>query len=99
MAVAQTGAIAAEVLYDWAGGLVWIAIPGAVDQVSAAGLIRAAVRGLGGHATLVRGSVQLRAAIDVFEPPDAGLAALTKRVKEGFDPQGVLNPGRMWAQV
>jgi glycolate oxidase FAD binding subunit len=94
-----TGEIVAEVLYDWAGGLVWIAIPGAVDQVAAAGLVRAAVRGLGGHATLVRGPAQLRAAIDVFEPPDAGLAALTKRVKEGFDPQGVLNPGRMWAQV
>jgi FAD/FMN-containing dehydrogenase len=24
---------------------------------------------------------------------------LTKRVKESFDPKGVLNPGRMWAQV
>ena len=27
------------------------------------------------------------------------LAALTKRVKDGFDPKGVLNPGRMWAGV
>ena len=27
------------------------------------------------------------------------LAALTKRVRESFDPQGVLNPGRMWAGV
>jgi FAD/FMN-containing dehydrogenase len=24
---------------------------------------------------------------------------LSKRVKEGFDPKGVLNPGRMWAGV
>jgi glycolate oxidase FAD binding subunit len=24
---------------------------------------------------------------------------LTKRVKESFDPRGVLNPGRMWAGV
>jgi FAD/FMN-containing dehydrogenase len=24
---------------------------------------------------------------------------LNKRVKEGFDPKGVLNPGRMWAGV
>jgi glycolate oxidase FAD binding subunit len=39
----------------------------------------------------------MRAAIDVFTPQDAALTALTKRVKEGFDPQGVLNPGRMWA--
>jgi glycolate oxidase FAD binding subunit len=35
----------------------------------------------------------------VFDPQDASLAALTKRVKQGFDPHGVLNPGRMWAQV
>ena len=27
------------------------------------------------------------------------LAALTKRVKEGFDPKGVFNTGRMWAGV
>jgi glycolate oxidase FAD binding subunit len=24
---------------------------------------------------------------------------LTKRVKESFDPKGLLNPGRMWAGV
>jgi glycolate oxidase FAD binding subunit len=88
---------AAELLYDWAGGLLWIALPAAAD--AAAGLVRAAVGAIGGHATLVRGPAQLRAAIDVFEPQDAGLAALTKRVKEGFDPKGVLNPGRMWAHV
>jgi glycolate oxidase FAD binding subunit len=41
----------------------------------------------------------LRAAAAVFEPQDAGLSALTKRVKESFDPKGVFNPGRMWAGV
>jgi len=30
---------------------------------------------------------------------EAGLAALTRRVKDGFDPRGVLNAGRMWAGV
>jgi len=25
------------------------------------------------------------------------VAALTRRVKEGFDPRGVLNPGRMYS--
>jgi glycolate oxidase FAD binding subunit len=92
-----TGEVAAEVLYDWAGGLLWVAIPDAPD--GAAGLVRAAVKALGGHATLVRAPAQLRAAIDVFEPQEPGLAALTKRVKESFDPNGVLNPGRMWAHV
>ena len=27
------------------------------------------------------------------------LAGVSKRIKEGFDPKGVLNPGRMWAGV
>ena len=40
-----------------------------------------------------------RASVDVFEPAGKALAGLTKRVKESFDPKGVLNPGRMWAGV
>jgi glycolate oxidase FAD binding subunit len=35
----------------------------------------------------------------VFAPQNVAVAALTKRVKESFDPKGVLNPGRMWAGV
>ena len=87
--------VEAEVLYDWAGGLLWLAVPDAAD--AAVTFVRTAVGIVGGHATLVRGPASLRAAIDVFEPQPPGLAALTRRVKEGFDPKGVLNPGRMWA--
>jgi glycolate dehydrogenase FAD-binding subunit len=54
---------------------------------------------IGGHATLIRAPVAVRAAVDIFQPQEPVLAALTKRVKESFDPQGVLNPGRMWAGV
>ena len=54
---------------------------------------------IGGHATLVRAPAAVRAAVDVFEPEQAAIAALNKRVKESFDPKGVLNPGRMWAGV
>jgi glycolate oxidase FAD binding subunit len=61
--------------------------------------IRAAVAACGGQATLVRAPAAVRAALDVFEPQDSGVTALTKRVKESFDPKGVLNPGRMWAGV
>ena len=88
---------AAQMFYDWAGGLIWAAMPFA-DEPDAAS-IRHAVAALGGHATLVRAPASLRASVDVFEPQEAGLAALSKRVKEGFDPKGVLNPGRMWAGV
>jgi glycolate oxidase FAD binding subunit len=54
---------------------------------------------LGGHATLIRAEPTVRAAVDVFQPEEAGVAALNRRVKESFDPKGVLNPGRMWAGV
>jgi glycolate oxidase FAD binding subunit len=87
----------AQVLLDWAGGLLWVALAPCDD--AGAAIIRRAVAAFGGHATLVRAPAAVRAAIDVFEPQSAGLAALTKRVKESFDPKGVLNPGRMWAGV
>ncbi len=51
----------------------------------------------GGHATLIRAPAAVRAAVEVFEPELPALAALTKRVRESFDPRGVLNAGRMWA--
>jgi glycolate oxidase FAD binding subunit len=93
-----TGAAGATCLFDWAGGLIWISIPDARDD-AAAPAVRRAVAACGGHATLVRAPAALRAAVEPFEPQDAGLAALTKRVKEGFDPKGVFNTGRMWAGV
>jgi glycolate oxidase FAD binding subunit len=88
---------AAEVLYDWAGGLLWVLLEPADD--AGAGVVRAAVAACGGHATLVRAAAAIRAAIPVFEPQAEPLAALTRRVKESFDPKRVLNPGRMWAGV
>jgi glycolate oxidase FAD binding subunit len=35
----------------------------------------------------------------VFEPLDPGLAALSRRLKESFDPRRILNPGRIYAGV
>jgi len=88
---------AAQMFYDWGGGLVWVAMP--FENEADAGSIRHAVAELGGHATLVRAPASLRASVDVFQPQEPGLAALSRRVKESFDPKGVLNPGRMWAGV
>lgn len=89
--------LGAQVLYDWAGGLLWLAPDGSDD--AGATHIGAAVAAAGGHATLIRAPASMRAATDVFAPQEAGLAALTKRVKESFDPRGAFNPGRMWAGV
>jgi glycolate oxidase FAD binding subunit len=99
MVAATPGAeeLETEVLYDWAGGLIWAMLAPSDD--AGAALIRRAVDVCGGHATLIRAPAATRAAVDVFSPQEPGLASLTKRVKQGFDPNGVLNPGRMWAGV
>jgi glycolate oxidase FAD binding subunit len=83
-----------EYFFDWAGGLIWLALPSPHD--GGAARVRSAVAG-NGHATLIRAPAGLRASVAVFEPQTQGLAALTRRVKESFDPKGVLNPGRMYA--
>jgi glycolate oxidase FAD binding subunit len=86
-----------EALFDWSGGLVWIALDPCAD--AAAGLIRQAiVHHGGGHATLVRAPSEMRAEVPVFEPQPAPLAALSRRLKEAFDPYGILEPRRMWAE-
>ena len=83
--------------YDWAGGLVWLAVPPRGD--AQADVVRGAVDAVGGHATLIRAAPEVRASVDSFHPQPAPLAALSTRVKESFDPKGVLNPGRMTAGV
>ena len=84
-------------LYDWGGGLVWLALP--VGEDAGAAQVRAAFAGAGGHATLVRAPAEVRAAVDVFEPPAEGLRRLTAGLKASFDPHGILNPGRMYAGI
>jgi len=82
---------------DWGGGLLWLAVAEQGDAGAQA--IRAAIRGNdgqgSGHATLVKGSPALRRAVPVFEPQPAPLAALSRRVKDAFDPKHILNPGRI----
>ena len=82
---------------DWAGGLLWAAIAGAED--GGAAVIRDTIRGADGrgtgHATLIKGSPELRRSVPVFEPQSPPLAALTARIKDGFDPRRILNPGRI----
>ncbi|MDE2445292.1 MAG: FAD-binding protein [Alphaproteobacteria bacterium] len=73
--------------FDWAGGLIWLAVPQGTDGA----VIRAAL--ISGHATLLRSAK--REAQHIFQPQPAALAALNSRVKQSFDPQHHFNPGRM----
>jgi glycolate oxidase FAD binding subunit len=94
--VAQVSAqCEAAALYDWGGGLVWLQIAGRPD--AGARFVRRATAACGGHATLYRADAAVRASVEVFEPQARALEALTRRVKDGFDPKGILGPGRMYA--
>lgn len=96
--VAIARSLDAQWYLDWGGGLLWAAVSSAEEDGGAA-TIRRAIRGADGHgtghATLIRGPAALRRAVPVFEPPPPALAALAARIKAGFDPRQILNPGRM----
>ncbi len=82
-----------DVIYDWGGGLIWAALPPKADAHAA--LVRQRVDAVGGHATLLRASEQVRRQVDVFHPQAGGLAALGERVRLSFDPKTILNRGRL----
>jgi glycolate oxidase FAD binding subunit len=80
-------ALDCPVQLDWGGGLIWALVPEGTD-------LRAQIT-VAGHATLVRASGPTRAALPVFHPEPAPVAALSAGLRAQFDPRGVLNPGLM----
>jgi glycolate oxidase FAD binding subunit len=81
---------------DWGGGLVWLAGP--ADETLAHG-IRTAAQAAGGHATLMVAPPEMKSVVPVFHPQPAERFRLTRRIKEGFDHLGLLNPGRMYSGI
>ncbi|MBN9073796.1 MAG: FAD-binding protein [Rhizobiales bacterium] len=83
----------ASAFFDWQGGLVWLRME---EDDPQAELVRSLVAKCGGgHATLVRAAAAWCTSVPVFEPQPPALAALSLRLKDEFDPKGILNPGRM----
>nr|WP_321985690.1 FAD-binding protein [uncultured Lichenicoccus sp.] len=92
----RSACASADAYYDWGGGLLWISLDaGEAGADYGVSLMRGAVARAGGHATLLRAPEAARATLPVFQPEAGPLRALAARVKAGFDPRGVLNPGRM----
>jgi glycolate oxidase FAD binding subunit len=94
--VAALGKLALAHYYDWGGGLVWLASD---PSPTVAQSIRAAVREIGGHATLIRAPDELRANVEVFEPLTPAVRELTRGIKASFDPDGIFNFGRMYSGI
>lgn len=86
-----------KAFYDWSGGLVWLEVPATADAGTAE--IRRIVAIHGGHATLIRADSSVRASVEVFPPLSSAVERLTRGLKEAFDPAGILNPGRMYANI
>ncbi|MHB8745083.1 MAG: glycolate oxidase subunit GlcE [Gammaproteobacteria bacterium] len=73
---------------DWGGAQRWL------RSTASAAAVRAAVEQVGGHATQFRGGDR---EATVFQPLAPAMLAVQQRLKHAFDPQGILNPGRLYA--
>jgi glycolate oxidase FAD binding subunit len=78
-----------EQLIEWGGSQRWLK----VDDADADS-IRRTVAASGGHATLFRGGDK---GVGVFHPLAPAIAKIHERLKQSFDPAGIFNPGRMYA--
>ena len=79
-----------DTLVEWGGALRWLVVREALAPAS----IRTWAAEHGGHATLYRAAAK---SAGVFQPPPEPIAALHRRLKQVFDPHGILNRDRMYA--
>lgn len=83
---------AENAFFDWQGGLVWLKM----EDEPEADKVRSAIAKLGGgHATLVRATDEQRQSSQVFQPENDAVTAISKRIREQFDPIGKFYTGRM----
>jgi len=80
-----------EQLVEWGGGLRWLAAGDRTDTQR----VRLWALANGGHATLFRATDKSAGA---FQPLAATMQVLHQRLKKAFDPQGILNPGRLYPE-
>jgi glycolate oxidase FAD binding subunit len=76
-------------LIEWGGAQRWLKRP-----ASDAALVRAAAVGVGGHATLYRAADKSAGA---FSPLATPLDRIHRELKQQFDPAGIFNRGRLFA--
>jgi glycolate oxidase FAD binding subunit len=74
-------------LIDWSGAQRWL------KSTAPAAQIRSQAAALGGHATAYS------AVADSFTPLPAALLRYHRALKQQLDPQGIFNPGRMYADL
>jgi glycolate oxidase FAD binding subunit len=83
-------ALPGEQFIEWGGAQRWW------RSVAPAAEVRALAAAAGGHATLVRAADKSPGA---FTAPTQPVMAIHQRLKHAFDPAGIFNPGRLYAQL
>lgn len=79
--------LAAPTIIDWGGAQRWIRWDGSAEE------LRAVAAENGGHATLFRHG---KRESEVFHPLAPAVERLHRRLKNVFDPEGILNHGRLY---
>jgi glycolate oxidase FAD binding subunit len=81
--------LAGPQLIEWGGALRWLRSAGAARS------IREAAAAAGGHATLFRGADK---SAGVFHPLAGPMLEVHRKLKQAFDPRGIFNRGRLYAE-
>jgi glycolate oxidase FAD binding subunit len=80
-------------LLEWGGALRWVKAPAAALPA-----LRAVAAAVGGTVTLFRHAASCAQRVpEVFHPLAEPLARIHRQLKQQFDPYGVFNPGRLYA--
>ena len=75
-------------LYEWGGALRWL------KSEAPAEVIQHVAAAIDGHASLFRhpqGSI--------FQPLSPGLLRMHRNLKQAFDPENILNPGKLYPEL
>lgn len=87
-------AVGGEAIYDWGGSKVFVRME--IDKAAeGARALRSMVGEAGGNASLFRAPISLRRQVGTFHPRAKALSDLGERVRQMFDPNGILNPGKL----
>ncbi len=84
--------LAADVYYDWQGGLVWLRLEEDADMEEIRDEL---ARHGGGNALLVRASDRNPDAVPAFHPVEPVIARLNAGIRRAIDPQGVFDTSRV----
>jgi glycolate oxidase FAD binding subunit len=82
-----------SIVADAMAGTLWVAAPASNAAANQFHKLIAYAREQRGHAVMLVAPCELKQSVDVWGSPPPALA-LMRKIKEQFDPHGLLNPGR-----